>query len=319
MSNSPTLAPVVLVRGSESVLVDRARASLLAQARDADPDVEITTIQAGSYETGNLQLLASPSLFGEPRAIVVEGAEAMSDAFLTDTLSYIEAPADDVALIICHGGGVRGKKLLDAIAKKFQVVKCDPIKRDPEKAEFVKADVRAAKRRIENDAVYALIAAVGSDLRELDAAVRQLLTDTTGTITAATVDRYYSGRVEATGFRVADAAAAGNAAEALTMVRHAVATGTNPVPIIGALAMKLRTMAKVAAARGRGLTAKDLSLAPWQMQRAERDLRGWTPEGLAHAILAVARADEDAKGGSRDPEYAIERAIVAITRARRAG
>lgn len=311
------LAPVVLVKGSEPVLVDRARAAFLALARQADPNVEVTTIQAASYETGTLSLLASPSLFGEPRAIVVDGAEAMSDAFLTDTLAYLETAEDDVNLIICHGGGVRGKKLLDAIArKKFPVVSCDPIKKDSDKADFVKRDIAGAGRRIENEAVHALLAAVGSDLRELDSAVRQLIADTTGVITVDTVNRYYSGRVEATGFRVADAAARGRTAEALTLVRHAIATGNNPVPIIGALAMKLRTMAKVAAARGRGLTAKDLSLAPWQMQRAEQDLRGWTPEGLAHAILAVARADEDAKGASRDPGYAVERAIISITRAR---
>ena len=307
---------MILIRGSESVLVERARTALVAQAREDDPNVEITTIQAGSYEPGTLLLLASPSLFGEQRAIIAEGAESMSDAFLSDALAYIESPEDDVHWVICQGGGVRGKKLLDVIAKRFPVMACDPIKKETEKADFVKRDVSGAGRRIENNAVHALLAAVGSDLRELDAAVRQLLADTTGTITVATVDRYYSGRVEATGFRVADAAARGDAAEALTLVRHAVATGTSPVPIIAALAMKLRTLAKVAAARGRGLTAKDLSLAPWQMERAQRDLRGWTPEGLAHAILAVARADEDAKGASRDPGYAVERAIVAITRAR---
>lgn len=317
--SNATLAPVVLIRGTEGVLADRARGALLAQAREIDPAVELSTVQAAAYEVGTLTYLASPSLFGERRAVVVEGAEAMNDAFLKDALAYLEAPADDVWLIVLHGGGTRGKRLLDAIAKTFPVVACEPIKRDSDKVDFVRGDVRDAGRRIDTEAVHALIEAVGSDLRELDSAVRQLLADTTGAITTEMVNRYYGGRVEATGFRVADAAAQGKAAEALTLARHALATGTNPVPVVAALAAKLRTLAKVGAARGRGMSARDLGLAPWQVQRAERDLHGWTPESLAHAILAVARADEDVKGASRDPEFALERAIYSIVRARRGG
>ncbi len=36
-------------------------------------------------------------------------------------------------------------------------------------------------------------------------------------------------------------------------------------------------------------------------------------------ILAVARADAEAKGASRDPVYAVERAVLTICNARRSG
>ena len=39
-------------------------------------------------------------------------------------------------------------------------------------------------------------------------------------------------------------------------------------------------------------------------------------EGLAEAIQAVAHADFEVKGGGRDPVYAVERAVLTITRAR---
>lgn len=310
------LAPVVLIKGTEGVLAERALARLSAEARDADPEVEVTRIEARAYGTGELAMVASPSLFGERRLIIAEGAESMSDAFLTDVLAYLAAPESDVWLLIRHGGGNRGKKLLDALAKAGPVVVCDPIKRDQDKVSFVREDFARARRKIEPHAVHALIEAVGSDLRELDSAVRQLLSDTEGTVTAAVVGRYYAGRVEATGFRVADAALAGDAAAAITLSRHAIATGTPPVPIVAALAVKLRTLAKVGAARGGRVSTKDLGLAPWQVERAERELRGWRPEALADAITAVAQADADVKGASRDPEFALERAILAVARAR---
>lgn len=310
------LGALVLIRDAEPVLGDRVLATLLAQARTRDPAVEVTRLSAATYEAGQLTWLASPSLFGERRLVVVEGAEAMNDAFLTDGLAYVAAPADDVWLVVRHGGGNRGKKLLDALARAGAVVACEAVKRDADKVEFVRGDFRRAGRRIEPEAVQALVDAVGSDLRELDAAVRQLLADTSGVVTTAIVDRYHAGRVEASGFRVADAAVAGDAATAVTLARHALATGTSAVPLVAALAAKLRTLAKVGAMRGRSLSPADLGLAPWQVKRAEGELRGWRPESLAEAITAVARADAEVKGLSRDPEFAIERAILRVVAAR---
>lgn len=317
--DSVELAPVVLVRGTEGLLADRAVTRLLEQARAADPEVEVTRIEAAAYEPGQLEMVASPSLFGERRCVVVEGAESMTDALLTDGVAYLRSVPDDVWLVIRHNGGTRGKKLLDAVAAAgFPVVACDPVKSDTDKADFVRADFRRAGRRIDAEAVQALVEAVGNDLRELGAATAQLVADTAGTVTSDVVLRYYGGRVEATGFRVADAAVAGRGGEAVTLLRHAVATGTGPVPVVAALAVKLRTLAKVAAIRGRaGVSAGDLGLAPWQIDRARRELSGWTPEGLATAIGAVAAADAEVKGQGRDPVFAVERAVLRVAGARR--
>ena len=102
----------------------------------------------------------------------------------------------------------------------------------------------------------------------------------------------------------------------MTLLRHALATGADPVPLVAALAAKLRVLAKVAATRGRGaVAARDLGIAPWLVERALRDLRRWTPEALAAAITAVAQADAEVKGGSRDPVFAVERAVIRVASA----
>jgi len=281
--------------------------------------VERTLIDGAAYQAGQLEMVASPSLFGEHRHIVITGVEAASDALISDGLAYLETVADqvaDVTVVLHHAKGTRGKRLLDAIGARFPVVVCEPIKRDADKAQFISAEFSDAKRRATAGAVQALVEAVGSDLRELVAAAHQLIADTTGTITPEVVDRYYGGRVEATGFRVADSAIAGNAAEAITLLRHALGTGVDPVPLVAALALKVRTLAKVAATRGRGVSAGELGLAPWQIDRARRELRGWSPEGLATAIQAIAQADAQVKGAGRDPEYAVERAVLTVAEAR---
>ena len=309
-----TPAAVVLVGGPEDYIGARAMDRIRAQVRAVAPDVEITRLNAGSYTAGSLAMNVSPSLFGEQKLIEVDGLEAMNDAFLADALKYVVQPEPEAFLVLRHGGGVRGKKLLDAIkAAGWPVIDCQPLKKDAEKIAFVTSEFRAASRRIEPDAVHALVNAVGAQLAELAAACSQLIADATTGVDAAMVDKYYGGRVEATGFKVADAAMAGNGPLALSTLRHALATGADPVPIVAALASKLRSLAKVAGAQGSSSQiAKQLGMQPWLVEQAQREVRRWTPEGLVRSIQVTAEADAQVKGLSRDPVYAVEHAVTVI-------
>ncbi|MCU1417927.1 MAG: holA [Schumannella sp.] len=311
-------APVVLVSGTEAVLADRAIRLLRDILKAEDPSLEIAELDAANYAPGELLTVASPSLFGEPRFIRVDGVEKTSDAFLDEALGYLENPADDTYLVLRHAGGVRGKKLLDAIRAGtgggIEIV-CAELKRDAEKLDFVHAEFTAARRRASPGAQRALVSAFSEDLAELAAAVRQLLADTDDEITEQVVARYYGGRVEANAFAVADAAIAGRHGEALGLLRHALASGADPVPMIAAIASKIRTMAKLSGARGgSGELAQRFGLAPWQVDRARRDLQGWTDAGLGRAIEALADTDAQVKGGGRDPVYALERLVEALSR-----
>ncbi|WP_407651900.1 DNA polymerase III subunit delta [Arthrobacter sedimenti] len=306
-------AAVMLLSGPEDYLASKVSESIRAQVRTAQPGAELVSFDAGSYETGTLTMHASPSLFGDWKVIEVAGLAQMNDAFLVDALAYLTDPAPDVVLVMRHSGGNRGKKLLDAIKAVGTVVDCQPLKKDGEKAEFVTTEFRLARRRIEPDAVRALVAAVGSQLPELAAACQQLMADTAGDVSAETVEKYYGGRVEATGFKVADAALAGRTAQALSMLRHALATGADPVPIVAALAMKVRAVAKVHGVRGSSMQlAKDLGMAPWQVDQARKEAQRFSSDALARSIRALAEADAQVKGESRDPVYAVERAVTVI-------
>lgn len=309
-------APVILISGTERVLADRTARRLRDILKAEDPSLEVTDIDAAGYAPGELLTVASPSLFGEPRLVRIESVEKCTDAFLADVLAYLEAPADGAYVTLRHAGGQRGKKLLDAVRAGTGggiEVLCAEVKRDSDRADFVIAEFRTAGRRISGGALRALTSAFSDDLAELAAACAQLIADTTDEVTEAVVDRYYGGRVETTAFAVADAAIVGRAGEALSLLRHALASGADPVPMVAAFASKLRTMSKLAGARG---SSADLAsrhgLAPWQVDRARRDLQGWTDEGLGTAIQNLARSDADVKGGGRDPVYVLERLVQSI-------
>ncbi len=308
--------PLVLVSGPEQVVADRAVASVLDDLRLTAPDLEVVRLDAASYEPGLLGVHAAPSLFGGDKAIVVHDADEAADDLQQDLLRAVAAPEPGVTLVVRHKGGARGKKVVDALkAGKARVVEAPAIRSDRDKTDFAAHEFVAARRKATSGAVRALVEAVGRDVSELAAACQQLVADTTGVIDERTVLLYHGGKVEATGFKVADAAVAGETGEALRLLRHAIAVGVDPVPIVAVLAQQLRQLVRVGAAgRGRSVdVARDLGLAPWQVDRARRSLAGWTPDALARSIQAVAAADFEVKGGGRDPVYAVEQAVLAIT------
>ncbi len=313
--------PLVLISGPEEVLAQRALTATLDALRSLDPQIEVIRLAAAGYESGALARHVSPSLFGGAKAIVVREVDEATDDLIDDLLGYLAAPVDDgeVTLIALHKGGNRGRKVLDVMKKAgARVLDAPAIKSDRDKSDFVQGEFRRSSRRVTPGAVRALVEAVGRDVTELASACAQLISDTDGVVDEDVVETYHGGRVEASGFRVADAAIAGNAAEALRLLRHAIAGGVDPVPVVAVIASQLRQLVKVAGA-GRGSSgqlAKSLGMAPWQVDKARRGLHGWDDDGLGVAIQAVAAADFDVKGGGRDPVYAVERAILTIARAR---
>lgn len=313
----PRPAPIVLVSGPEEICAERAIAGVRDYLRAEDPALEVSDVRADDYAPGTLLALTSPSLFGEPRLVRVSGVERCSDAFLQEAVSYLAAPQDGATVVLRHtGASVRGKKLLDGVRAGTGggvEIPCPAIKRDSDRVDFAAGEFKAAGRRIHPAALRALVSAFADDLTELAAACQQLIGDVEGDITEDVVQRYYGGRVEVSAFVVADTAIAGDFGDALVAMRHALASGADPVPMVAAFAMKLRTMAKVAGLRGSGREiAAKLGMKDWQIDRARRDLAGWNEASLGLAIQATARADAEVKGASRDPVFALERMVTVV-------
>jgi DNA polymerase III subunit delta len=308
-----------LILGSEGALADSALLKLTAQLKDES--AELTTLSASEVIVGDIADALAPSLFSERRALVIKELQDLPEDSRDEITRYLENTDPTTTVIFMHKGGVKGKALLDAIKKaKATIIACEPLKKESEKQEFVRNLFLDLGRKASAAAVNALVNAVGGDLRELSAACSQIVSDTpTGTIDESHVEKFHQGRIETTGFDVADIALDGNLAQALITLRGAIATGTDPVMITSALASALRGLAKVSGANRNVKSfelAGSLAMAPWQIDKARRQLAGWTPKGLIAAVAAVAAADADVKGAASDPIYALEKAISEIASAR---
>lgn len=306
---------IYLLLGSESALADRALAKINAQLREER--AEITSLFASDISLGEISDALSPSLFSERRALIIRDLQDLAEEARIEIARYITSPDPTLTLVLVHKGGIKGKALLDAIKKvKPEIISCDPLKKESEKEEFVKNLFIDLGRKASPAAISALVNAAGTDLRELSAAVSQLAADSpAGVIDESHVDRYHQGKIETTGFDVADKVMEGNFAESLITLRHAVSTGTDPVMITSAIASSLRGIAKVSGInRGQKSfeLAGELGMAPWQIDKARRQLNGWSANTLTSAVAAIAKCDAQVKGGSSDPLYALEQAVAQI-------
>jgi len=309
------VAAVTLVVGDEEFLVARAvrrAVDAIAQDRDEPPDVH--DVMAADLDLDSLAEMTSPSLFGDLPVIVVR---ALQDAAKDVAAALVElvSTREDLAGVIVHPGSTKGKATLEALkGAGVRVVDVPKVRTARDREQLVADEVRLAGGSITRDAVTDLVAAIGTDVRELATACVQLVADVGPKIGAEHVAAYYRGRAESSGFNVADRAVEGDAAAALETMRWAMATGLDPVLVSSSLAANLRTIAAVASA-GRGspdALAGVLGMPAWKVRKAQGWVRRWQPAALVDAVRAVAAADADIKGGADDAAYAAERAVLIV-------
>jgi len=314
--------PLVLVSGDEPLLVDRAIARTLSALRKTDPDVERRESDAAGLSAGLFADMVAPSLFAEPRAVVLRGAQEAARELAAAVIEYVADPVPGVTLVVQHSGGPANKPLVEALRlRDAAVFNCPKMTRPAERIDFVRAEIKRAGGTCTPEAVAALVDAVGGDLRELASAAGQLVSDTGGLVDETAVFRYYRGRADVSGFAVADKAVAGDRAGALESLRWAANVGVAPVLIADALADGVRTLAKVAGARGGNSysLASELGMPPWKIDKARSVVRGWSAAGLARGLALVAELNADVKGAAADVDYAVERAVLAVVAARAIG
>jgi DNA polymerase III delta subunit len=298
----------------------------------ADEPPEVQDLEAAGLATGQLAVVASPSLFGGPPIVVLRGIERLVQSDddmvepIDEVLGYLRAPSPDACLVLVHAGGNGGKAILTAAKKAGADVLATPTAKKAgeiraHRRQFVRDEFKSHDCTVSPQAIEVLIEAVGVGLRDLAAACAQLASDRaeTNRVDENDVMRYYDGIAEVKTFDVADRVVAGHTAEALGLFRHAREGGAPVVLFPAALARTLRQLALVASAP-RGTSASSIVAATgvpeWKLRQIRETAAHWTQPGLVLAIRAVAAADAAIKGGEADADYALERMLITVGRSR---
>ena len=284
-------------------------------------DAEVVDLSSDDVAAGRFAEAVGGSLFASSSIVVVRDLTALpadQDDLIVRTAAH---PGDDLCLTIVHPGGVKGKALLDKLGKVgVPRSAVSPVK-PWQLPQFVTAEAKRVKLHVDGPAATALVDAVGTDLPAIASAVAQLASDWPGErVSVELVNRYFAGRAEVSGFAISDAVLSGRTEQALRLLRWGFDTGT-PAPLVtSALASGLRAIGKYLGLGGQRLsegdTARLLGVQPWKIKDVATQAKGWTPAGVASAITAVAQADAETKGASTDAQFALERLILLLSRAR---
>jgi DNA polymerase-3 subunit delta len=293
-------ARAVVAVGAEDFLAERVVAAIVADARAADPGVERRDVDlASDTALGTLVEACSPNLFGDAAVVVARNAESADEASVA---ALVAAAAEgEVRLVVLHPGGVKGRKVVDALAKAGYVVA--PCEKAKGRAvdDFIARELHTARRKATPEAVESLRVAIGDDLRSLAAACAQLVSDVEDDpLTAESVALYYDGVADVPGYLVSDAVIGGRAVEVLRRSRWALANDPGAGPALSAaVASGLRGLARVASIpRGtpEAEVAREAGVPPFKVRSLREQAQRWHPASLAAALVAMAEADAAVKG-----------------------
>jgi len=315
---------ILLITGGSEFLADRTRRRAVAAVLAEDPECEVAEAIGGQLVPGELMTLTSPSLFSSSSAVVVHDVQDLADDVQAELLAYVAEPAAEVAVVLVHGGGQKGRGLVDKLRQASTVgeAKQEAPKYERDHVAWVRGEVRQLGAVLSEQAATVLVTAVGLDLRALAGAADQLVASVPAgeEVSVEVVRRYFGGRAEVRGYEIADAVLDGRLDVAVERLRWAFAARTSPVVVVSAVASGLRQLVRLATAP-QGLRdadlAKHVGAPPFKTQGMRRQLQQWDPAGLQGALVAVAQADLDVKGATADAEYATERMVLRVASLRR--
>ena len=296
---SPKAAPVTLLWGEDEFLLREAALELLG-------DLQPVEVDGGLWQGGETGDLATPSLFGEPRALLVSNARALPDDGVRELARYLEAPDPGAPLVLVAVVGDRAKApaALVKLVKGVGTVTEVKIQRKELPAWILK---RAKTRELDlaPDGASALVDILGEEPGALARAVDQLATAFAGErISREIVSRQFRGLGEQHVWDLCDKAFSRDLPGAMRSLRTLLEAGEAGLMLLGAITSRLRDLIRVKslperlappdAARQAGLRFD------WQVRRYREQAKRFSPEGLAGIHERIAWADRALKSGATD-------------------
>jgi DNA polymerase-3 subunit delta len=296
---SPKAAPVTLLWGEDEFLLREVAVELLG-------DLQPVEVDGGQWQGGETGDLATPSLFGERRALLVSNARALTDDGVRELARYLEAPDPGAPLVLVAVVGDRAKApaALVKLVKGVGTVTEVKIQRKELPAWILK---RAKTRELDlaPDGAAALVDTLGEEPGALARALDQLATAFAGErISREIVSRQFRGLGEQHVWDLCDKAFSRDLPGAMRSLRTLLEAGEAGLMLLGAITSRLRDLIRVKALPERLApteAAKQAGLRfDWQVRRYREQAKRFSPEGLAGLHERIAWADRALKSGATD-------------------
>jgi DNA polymerase-3 subunit delta len=296
---SPKAVPVTLLWGEDEFLLREAALELLG-------DLQPVEVDGGLWRGGETADLATPSLFGERRALLVSNVRALPDEAVRELARYFDAPDPGAPLVLVAVVGDRAKAppALVKLVKGVGTVTEVKIQRK-ELPSWILKRAKTKELDLASDGAAALVDTLGEEPGALERALDQLATAFAGErITREIVSRQFRGLGEQHVWDLCDKAFSRELPGAMRSLRTLLEAGEAGLMLLGAITSRLRDLIRVKslpeglapaeAARQAGLRFD------WQVRRYREQAKRFSPEELAGLHERIAWADRALKSGATD-------------------
>jgi DNA polymerase-3 subunit delta len=297
---SPRKAPVHLLWGEDAFLLREAALQLVGSG------VRPREIEGAEWQGGETADLATPSLFGDARALLVTDCRSLPEPAMNELAAYLASPVPDAPLVLCATVPERGKApaaLVKLIQPVGEVHEVKVARKDL--PGWVLARAKAKGMDAAPDGAAALIATLGEDPAALDQAIDQLASAFPGQrITRDLVAAQFRGLGEQHIWDLCDRAFGRDLAGSMRSLRTLLEGGDDPLMILGGIASRLRDLLRVKAVPERvplADVAKSAGLRfDWQARRYREQVRRFTMDELVGLHGRIVEADRALKSGASD-------------------
>lgn len=304
-----TAAGPYLVTG-ESFLADEAL-DRIRREQGTDHLAEVS-LGPGASAPELLEAVGTPSLLGGPRLVVVHDAQDLKKEQTEALVTYLESPSPDAILVLL----ATGRTKLESVVRRMGVVISLDAPKGRKLVTWLKQRALEHQTKLDERAAWALVDAVGTELRSLDGALAQLATGhgPGSAIGVNHVRAAFPRHADERTFLFTDAVGERRLPVAMSTLRRLFEQGDEPLALFGVLNAHLRRLlrARRYASDGARAVAEALGIPEWRAERMAKQALSYREEELVRAMTVMAETDIDMKGEFPSPEAALERAVIRI-------
>lgn len=299
MTAAPKEAPVFLLWGEDPFLLREAALELLG-------DVRATEVDAAEWRGGETSDLATPSLFGERRGLLVTDAKQLPDEALAELRGYLAAPDPEAPLVLVAVVGERAKApaaLVGLVRGVGEVREVRVQRRDL--PGWLQRRAKAKELSLAPEGATALIERLGEGPAALEQALDQLATAFPGErITAEVVARQFRGLGDQHVWDLCDKAFGRDLEGSMRSLRTLMAAREDPLLVLGGIASRLRDLLRVRSLPER-LPPTELARRAglrfdWQARRYRDQARRFAMDELVRLHERLVWADRALKSGASE-------------------
>lgn len=288
---------MALFWGDDESLLKLAAVGLLKER-----GLRATEVDAAHWQGGELSDLATPSLWGESRALLVTGCQALPEPGQRELKTYLDAPSPDalcVLTVVTRGKGP--PPLAKMVQAAGGAVRHVALKRQ-DLPVWVMDRARARGTTMTRPGAVALVGSIGEDTASLDQAVEQLASAFPGrSLGPEEVRAQFRGLGEQQVWDLCDQALSGRLADALVTLRALFEAKADPLLILGGVASRVRDLVRIRGVSERLPPAEVARAAgirfEWQIRRYREQADRFTEQELTALHGWVTEADRALKGG----------------------